>query len=91
MSKQILLYLKSAALTNADLEALRAADILPIRVSKFDDVRLVDPMSFGDKSAVWMAAMEAISKANDREGPRTLFGRLLAEKLAGIDVPQSVK
>lgn len=88
MSKQILLYLSSAGMTDADLKALRDADIVPIRVNNFSDVRIVDPMSGGERSAVWMAAMEAISKASGKEGPRTMFGRLLAEKLSGADFPK---
>lgn len=90
MNKQILLYRKGAGLTNADMDALREAGIVPIRVNRFEDVRVVDPMQYGDKSAVWLAAMQAISQANDKVGVKTLFGRLLAEKLSAVDVPKSL-
>ena len=84
---QLFLYRPTASLTDADLQALRDAGIIPIQVADFDDVRLVAPLlAAGSGSAVFMAAMQAIAKANSQEGPRTLFGKLLAEKLAAATV-----
>lgn len=84
---QLFLYRPTAALTDADLQALRDAGIIPIQVADFNDVRVVDPLlAAGAGSAVFMAAVQAIAKANASEGAKTLFGRLLAEKLAAATV-----
>jgi hypothetical protein len=88
---QIFLYRDGAKLTPQDLAALREAGLVPVKVAKFDDVRIIDPLlASGNGSAVWAAAMEAIAKgstpAANNEGARTLFGRLLAEKLAAATV-----
>lgn len=84
---QVLLYRETAKLSAEDLKALREAGLVPIKVAKFDDVRIIDPvMATGGGSAVFVSAMEAIAKANSNEGPRTLFGRILAEKLADMTV-----
>jgi hypothetical protein len=84
---QLFLYRPTAELTEEDLHALRRAGIVPIKVADFDDVRLVDPLiAHGSGSAVFAAAVEAIAKANGNEGPKTLFGKLLAEKLASTTV-----
>lgn len=84
---QIFLYRDGAELTQQDLTALREAGLVPVKVARFEDVRIIDPlMSAGQGSAVWAAAVEAIAKvstpAANNEGAKTLFGRLLAEKLA---------
>lgn len=89
MSKQVFLYLSSAKLSHDDLFALREAGFVPIRVNSFNSVKIIDPLLEADRSAVWMAAMEAISKhQKDGEGPKTMFGRLLAEKLADTSLPK---
>lgn len=82
MSKQVLLYRKGSGLTNADMDALREAGIVPIRVNKFEDVRIIDPMQVADRSVVWAAAIEAIVKANSLTPAKELFGILLAKKLS---------
>jgi hypothetical protein len=88
---QVFLYRETAKLTPEDLKALREAGLVPVKVAKFEDVRIIDPLlAAGHGSAVWAAAVEAIAKANtpaaNNEGARTLFGRLLAEKLADATV-----
>lgn len=88
---QVFLYRETAKLTAEDLNALREAGLVPVKVAKFDDVRIIDPlMTAGQGSAVWAAAVEAIAKvstpAGNGEGAKTLFGRLLAEKLADATV-----
>jgi hypothetical protein len=85
---QIFLYREGAKLNAADIKALREAGLVPVKVAKFEDVRIIDPLlASGQGSAVWSAAVEAIAKANtSNEGVKTLFGRLLAEKLAAATV-----
>lgn len=83
---QIFMYREGTKLTAADLKALREAGFVPIKVANFDDVRLIDPFVAGERSAVWMAAVEAIAKSDGTEGPKTMFGRLLAEKLSDTNV-----
>ncbi len=84
---QVFLYRDTAKLNAEDLKALRDAGLIPVKVAKFEDVRLLDPLlASGSGSAVFASAVEAIAKANDKEGPKSLFGRLLAEKLAGATV-----
>lgn len=84
---QVFLYRETAKLTAEDLRALREAGLVPVKVAKFEDVRIIDPLyAAGTGSAVFTAAVEAIAKANNNEGPRTLFGRLLSEKLADTTV-----
>ena len=86
MSKQIFLYKEDASLADADLQALREAGFIPMQVKSFDDVKVVDPLNEADQSAVWLSAMEAISKANNVDSVRTLFGSLLAKKLSNVDI-----
>jgi hypothetical protein len=86
---QVFLYREGAKITPADLSALRDAGFIPVKVAKFDDVRVIDPFVAGNRPAVWQAAVEAIARANDKEGPKTLFGRLLAEKLAETSLPNT--
>jgi hypothetical protein len=88
---QIFLYRDGAKLTPQDLAALRDAGLVPVKVAKFEDVRIIDPLlASGHGSAVWASAVEAIAKvstpAANNEGAKTLFGRLLAEKLADATV-----
>lgn len=84
---QLFLYREGAALAPEDLAALREAGLVPIKVADFDDVRIVDPiMAAGSAGAVWSAAVQAIHQANDKQGPKTLFGTLLAERLANATV-----
>lgn len=85
------MYLKSAGLTSVDRNALTEAGFVPIRVNKLEDVKVLDPMEFGDKGIVWLSAMEAIAKSNNlKEGPKTMFGRLLAEKLSQVSISGQV-
>jgi hypothetical protein len=81
-AKQVLLYRPGAKLTGPDIQALREAGIIPIKVEKFEDVKVIDPHTAHTRNDVWLSAMEAIARANNNEGPRTIFGRLLAERLA---------
>lgn len=84
---QLFLYRAAALISADDIAALREAGLVPVKVDSFEDVRLVDPiMANGQASAVWCAAVEAIAKASDKEGVKTMFGRLLAEKLAAATV-----
>ena len=84
---QLFLYRAAALISADDIAALREAGLVPVKVDSFEDVRLIDPiMANGQASAVWRAAVEAIAKANDKEGVKTMFGRLLAEKLAAATV-----
>lgn len=92
-AKQILLYKSPTNLTDADLAALREAGIIALQVESFDDVKVIDPYTADTRNDVWLSAMEAIAQANSNEGPRTIFGRLLAERLsrcapAAMEVPQ---
>lgn len=90
--KQVFLYRPTAKLSLGDLAALREAGFIPIKVQRFDDVRLIDPMMTHNRTAVWMAAMEAIANTTpNSEGVKTMFGRLVAEKLADTSVPQVLK
>lgn len=82
-SKQILLYKANAGLLQKDIAALRQAGIVCLKVDSFDDVKVIDPYTAFTGHDVWAAAMQAIAGANSNEGPRTLFGRLLSERLAG--------
>lgn len=85
---QIFLYRAGAKLSQQDLKALRDVGLIPVKVARFDDVRLIDPSGRG--SEVWAAAMEAIATAGtpvaNGAGVKTLFGRLIAEKLANATV-----
>ena len=59
---QIFLYKEGAKLTAQDLNALREAGFVPVKVAKFEDVRIIDPLvAAGQGSAVWAAAVEAIA------------------------------
>lgn len=87
MSKQVFLYNTNAKLTKGDLDALREAGFVPIKVANFDDVRVIDPLMDADRNAVWMSAMEAIAKADSNNGPKSIFGRLLAERLCNTNLP----
>lgn len=79
----ILMYREGAKLGSSELAALREAGIVPIKVAKFEDVRLVDPMATADRATVWMAAIEAIRDHKPgTSGPKTLFGEKLAAMLA---------
>ena len=88
--KQVFLYKRSASLLKSDLDALREAGFVPIRVTEFDEVKVIDPISIASRTEVWMAAMKAIANANTDqargEGPKTLFGRYLSEKLAECSI-----
>jgi hypothetical protein len=91
MTAQIFLYRDGARLSAEDLKALREAGLVPIKVAKFEDVRIIDPlMAAGSGSAVWLAAIEAIHKHGSpdagNKGPKSLFGELLAAKLADATV-----
>jgi hypothetical protein len=82
-AKQILLYKAPTALTQRDMTELNAAGIIALQVESFDDVKVIDPYTADTRNDVWLSAMEAIAKANQSEGPKSIFGRLLAERLAG--------
>ncbi len=85
-TKQVFLYKSTSILNKEDLDALRSAGFVPVGVESFDDVRVIDPYAVDTRADVWSAAMEAIAKANSIEGVKTLFGRLLSEKLSHHDV-----
>lgn len=86
MNKTVFLYRERAKLTPDDMQALRDAGFVPIKVKVFEDVMVLDPLHHASRADVWMAAMEAIAKANPNEGAKTLFGRLLAERLSETDI-----
>ena len=86
-SKQVMLYKATANIAAADLAALREAGFVPVGVESFDDVKVIDPFTVDSRNAVWMAAMEAIAKADSSEGAKTKFGRRLSELLSDMALP----
>ena len=86
-SKQVMLYKTKANLSGKDLAALREAGFVPVAVESFDDVKVIDPFTVDSRNAVWMAAMEAIAKADSNEGAKTKFGRRLSELLSDMALP----
>lgn len=86
--KTILLYKAGSGISSVDLDALREAGFVPIKVKELTDCKLIDPLiESASASVVLQAAMKAIVGANKEKGPRTLFGECIAEKLLGIDLP----
>jgi len=87
--KQIVLYKAGSGIVAADLDALREAGFIPIRVKCIDDVKVLDPFSdSADRGLLLNSAMRAIATANKDVGPRTLFGQILAEKMMAVDLPK---
>jgi hypothetical protein len=89
-SKQVILYKPTAKISKDDLLALREAGFVPVGVESFNDVKVIDPFTVDSRNAVWMAAMEAIAKADTTEGAKTKFGRRLSELLSEMALPTGV-
>lgn len=88
---QIFLYREGAKLSQQDIAALREAGLIPVKVARFEDVRVIDPMfTTGGSGDIWMAAIEAIARYGKPDagskGPKTLFGEILVEKLSHTTV-----
>lgn len=76
--KQLLLYTKDADLSEDDLKLIKGAGFIPIAVKNFDAVK-----TMGVSADISECAILAIHRADDKTGPKGLFGRLLAERLSG--------
>lgn len=79
--KQILFY-KPGALSQKDRERCSKNGFLPIEATDFEAFRLIDPSIPTDRSTILKAALIAISTADATNGPKTLFGKKMAELLA---------
>lgn len=81
MMKQILFY-KPGSLSQKEREKCSKNGLLCIEATDFDAFKLVDPMIPADRKTILKAATWAITHAGSgNDGPRTLFGKKLAELL----------
>lgn len=80
-NKQILFY-KPGTLATKDREKLTKAGYVCVESNDFEAYKLVDPCIPQDRMTILKAAMWAITNAGtDGEGPKTKFGKKLAELL----------
>jgi hypothetical protein len=81
---QIMLYRGNVSLTDGQLTELRVSGYIPIRVDDFSDISVMNATGTIPIATIWNSALEAINSSDETEGPRTRFGRLLAQRLADI-------
>jgi|688.fasta_scaffold178354_3 hypothetical protein len=81
---QILLYRGKISLTDAQLQELRDAGYIPICVDDFSDISVMNATGMVPVATIWNSAMDAINGADQTEGARSRFGRLLSQRLTDI-------
>ena len=83
MTKQILFY-KPGSLSAKDREKLSRNGFCAVEATDFDAFKVIDASVTADRATILRAAVWAITNAGSasNDGPRTLFGRKLAELLS---------
>ena len=89
--QQILLYKPGAKLGDQDLQRLRDAGFVPICVDDYADVKLMDVTGAVPAHVVFSAMSDAIANSDQNDGPKTRFGRVLAQKLGSLFLEQQKK
>ena len=70
---QIFAYLKNAEINDTDLDAVRAAGILPVAVDSFDDIKVIEILPGGEQTVMLRAALKAINDGTGSVSER--FGK----------------